>query len=470
MSTRAAYNSQRLRPLPPEEREQLLLDAKINERGIRGNVAFLEAARTLAIQERNAINTRLNELTAGVITSIDQVQLIVKTINAGGRKMTSLGKRSVAATLAHQPDGFVRELLELRQRGAYASTRKFKKLLNFVCPNEHRIRGALRIYGAGPGRWTSLGAQLHNLTRNDAALPSSLVDALIAGDRAELARYGNPLKVVSGLSRAALCAASGHVLICVDLSSIESRLTAWFAGETWKLENFQRFDATGDKNLDLYRVLAHKMLMKNTPVEEVTAAERQLGKCAELACGFGGGLGGWRRIAGDDGRTDAEVNAIIHIWRAQHPAIRAFWRELARAARVAIRTGQPILVAPAPRPPIVANFDGYALTLQLPSGRIINYPGAHLCPNNKFEGGAPTLSSSTMPAANGSRLPLGGKVHSGPLYFEGPATAEPPVLQTEQEVVESAVDAFVASTPPTQPSPRAPMRTSSPRSMTSSRH
>jgi len=290
-ATRAAYNSPRLRPLLPEERRLLLIDAEINARGICANVPFLEAARTLATQERNAVNTRLNELTAGVITSIDQVARIMTAVNAHGQGMTSLNKRSVATTLAHQPDGFVRELLELRQRGAFASTRKYKKLLDFANPDDHRIRGSLRIYGAGPGRWSSVGAQLHNLPRNDGELPSSLINAVIAGDRPELAHFGNPLKVVSGISRAAPCAAPGNVLICADFSSIESRVTAWFAGETWKLENFRRFDAAGDKNLDLYRVLAHRMLKKNNPVSEITAAERQLGKCAELACGFGGGPG-----------------------------------------------------------------------------------------------------------------------------------------------------------------------------------
>ena len=93
------------------------------------DVPFLEAARTLAIQERNAVNTRLNELTAGVITTVDQVARIKDAINARGPAITTLNKRSVAATLAQQPDGYVRELLELRQRGAYASVRTAKRLL-----------------------------------------------------------------------------------------------------------------------------------------------------------------------------------------------------------------------------------------------------------------------------------------------------------------------------------------------------
>jgi DNA polymerase len=517
VSTRAAYNSPRLQRLLPEERQLLLVDAKINARGIYINVPFLEAARALAIQERDAINTRLNELTAGVITSVDQVQRITEAVNARGHTMSSLSKRSVAATLAHQPTGFVRELLELRQRGAFASTRKYKKLLDYVNADDHRLRGSLRIYGAGPGRWSSIGAQLHNLPRNDAELPSSLIKALIAGDRAELARFGNPLQVISGVSRAALCAAPGHTLICADLSAIESRVNAWLAGETWKLENFKRFDATGDKDLDLYRVLAHRMLHKTTPVSALTAAERQLGKCAELACGFGGSVGAWRRIAGDDGRDDSEVQGIIRSWRDQHPAIRTFWHDLAQAARVAIRIGRPILVAPAPRPPIIAAFDGYALSLTVPSGRVINYPGARLSPNTKFEDGDPDieffdnargqwkpvrawfgtlvenvvqgtardlLAAAIMraeargwsvvfhchdelvieapegsisdqevlalllePSAWAAGLPLGGKVHSGPLYLEAPETAEPPVRESEQAIVEQAVDAFVASTP-----------------------
>src|SRR5215813_11361735 len=263
------------------------------------------------------------------------------------------------------------------------------------------------------------------------------------------------------------------------------------------------------------------MLKKNNPVSEITAAERQLGKCAELACGFGGGPGAWRRIAGDDGRSDAEVQAIIRMWRDEHPAIRAFWHDLAQAARVAIRIGRPILVAPAPRPPIIAASDGYALTLTLPSGRAINYPGAHLTANTRFEDGDPdieffdnargqwkpvrawfgTLVENVVqgtardllaaaiiraeargwkvvfhchdelvieaPAGSISEqevlalllqlpawatsLPLGGKVHSGPIYLNAPATGEPPPPpETEQELIDHAVDAFVANTPPNE--------------------
>jgi DNA polymerase len=190
--------------------------------------------------------------------------------------------------------------------------------------------------GAGPGRWSSPGPQLHNLRRNDAGYPAHLVNALIAGDRAELARYGNPLEVAAQLSRAALCARPGHVLVCADLGAIESRVLAWFAGEEWKLDAYRRYDATGDKTIEPYRVIAARMLGKDAVA--IGTAERQQGKSAELACGFGGSVGAWRRIAGNDGRSDDEVRAIIQQWRNAHPAIRRFWKELALAVRVAIRT------------------------------------------------------------------------------------------------------------------------------------
>ena len=387
-STRAAYNHPRLRPLSPDEQQVLLHDAMINTRGITANMPFLQAGLALATKERNTINTRLNELTAGVVTSVFQRDRIIKAINARGHAMTSLTKRSVAATLAHKLEDYVREILMLRQRGAYNSVQKNKKLLAFADSDDHRIRCVLRYHGAGPGRWTSLGANLHNLSRNDDEYPASLIAAILVGDRAELARYGDPIEIISQLSRAALCATDGNELIRIDLTSIESRIPTWLAGETWKLKNFRQYDATGDKNLDHYRILAHFILRKNSSVENVSAAERQLGKCAELAAGFGGSVGAWRRIAHDeDIRTDAEVLAIIHAWRNKHPAICAFWQRLARAARLSIHTRQSIRVMPAPLPSIITSFDGTDLTITLPNGRAINYPNARLVPNKKFENG-----------------------------------------------------------------------------------
>src|SRR5262249_49934435 len=192
-----------------------------------------------------------------------------------------------------------------------------------------------------------------------------------------------------------------------------------------------------------------------------------------------------------------------------------------------------VQVNPAPAPSIVAAFDATTLTLELPSGRLITYPGARLVPNRKFEDGDPdveyfdnsqggwryarawfgvlvenvvsgvardllaaallrmdargwpivshchdeipvempegALSEQDMlavmlePPSWATNLPLGGKVHSGSIYFEGPATAEPPpptetltaiddavimVASNASTEAERAIDAFVASATP----------------------
>src|SRR5262249_12623554 len=133
----------------------------------------------------------------------------------------------------------------------------------------------------------------------------------------------------------------------------------------------------------------------NSPVSEISAAERQLGKCGELAFGFGGSIGAWRRIANDeDIRTDAAGLALVEEWRSAHPAIRQFWRAVVQAAPGAHRPRQqgPVgLSVPMVHPLITAAFDGYALTITLPNGRAINYPGARLVPATLEEDAPPDI-------------------------------------------------------------------------------
>jgi hypothetical protein len=74
-------------------------------------------------------------------------------------------------------------------------------------------------------------------------------------------------------------------------------------------------------------------------------------------------------------------------WRATHPATCKFWKELFRAIRFAIRTGQPSRANPSP---IIAGFADGNLTLTLPSGRSITYPEARLVPG-KYEDGDPDV-------------------------------------------------------------------------------
>jgi hypothetical protein len=96
ITTRAVWTHPALRHSGATERHSQVLDATINRRGIRLDRGFVVAGQALAVQERNAINLRLAQLTAGSITSVDQVKRFVELINSHGHSMTTLNKRGVA--------------------------------------------------------------------------------------------------------------------------------------------------------------------------------------------------------------------------------------------------------------------------------------------------------------------------------------------------------------------------------------
>src|SRR5262249_14890292 len=160
--------------------------------------------------------------------------------------------------------------------------------------------------------------------------------------------------------------------------ALQGRVLAWNAAEQWKLENFHEYDRPGDPTLEPYCVTASKIRGRSiTPEDE---EGRAVGKVAELAGGYGGSVGAWRRFAPEDARPDQEVLADIRAWRDAHPATRQFCFDLERAAQRALFTRRPITV------PHRLTFqpDNGTLYLTLPSGRRLAYPEARFG-TGKFE-------------------------------------------------------------------------------------
>jgi CHC2 zinc finger/Toprim domain len=381
---RAVWTHPRLVHLTAPERQLQIIDAAINRRGVHFDRRFVECARALSIRERTALNNKLSELTDGAVTHVDETKRLLKYINKHGHNLISINRRSIATALAASPDEATRLVLEIRREGARASTRKFRRILAWG-NDDDRLRGTMRFHGGAPGRWSGRGPQLQNLKRNDLNVPPNAIDAVLAGDREALAKHGPPLEVIGCISKAVLDAAPGHRLMKCDLSSIESRVLAGFAKETWKVTAYREFDRTGDTQLEPYCVVARKMLRKNDLLVEITAAERQIGKGGDLAGGFGGSVGAWRRLVPKDERSDDEIYADIRAWRQAHPKTVQFWRTLAAAARLAIRTGGEHKAGP-----ITASYRNETLYLTLPSGRAIAYPQARLIPS-KFEDAPPDI-------------------------------------------------------------------------------
>src|SRR5258705_3994792 len=124
------------------------------------------------------------------------------------------------------------------------------------------------------------------------------------------AAYIRPLAVIGNCSRAMITAEPGHVLVGADFSSIESRVLAWVAGEEWKLDSYRRFDATHDPRDEPYCITACKIFNKPNGTYTKDDPERGIGKVADLALGYAGGLEAWRKFE-PDRFTDDDVRGFI---------------------------------------------------------------------------------------------------------------------------------------------------------------
>ena len=237
---------------------------------------------------------------------------------------------------------------------------------------------------------------------------------------------GRPLHLLSDSIRAFLWAAPGYEFICADYGSIEGRMSAWFAKEEWKLKAFRDYDA--GNGFGMYELTAAQIY--NIAPAEVDKQKRQVGKVAELALGYMGGVGALARMArqnklklhkvygpvwesasperreaalkrleerttkkdeyvealGKEGWLTAEIVKVG--WRAAHPCIAEGWRLLEDAATAAVLNPGSIHTALGVKYLVKHGF----LIALLPSGRPLFY-------------GAPRIEETTAPWADMTLAP-----------------------------------------------------------------
>ena len=359
-------------PVPEWERRLEALDAHINERGVLVDMELAESA--VAIDERSrAQNVAEMQAITGLDNpgSVAQLKAWFATKNVN---VDSLNKATVADLLDTVTDPATRRVLELRQLTGKTSTKKYQAILDAACA-DHRIRGLLQYYGAArTGRWAGRRVQLQNLAQNhleNIALVRSLV-RLRDLETLEMAFDSVP-DVLSQLIRTALVAKPGHTFLVADYSAIEARVVAWMAGEQWRMDVF----AQGGY---IYCSSASQMFHVPVVKHGVNGHLRQKGKIAELACGYGGGVGALKAFGADKmGLSEEEMLTIVQHWRRASPTIPRFWSATERAARSALaHPGKTFSVQPCG---VKYRRDADALRCKLPSGRILSYWGANIGPD-----------------------------------------------------------------------------------------
>jgi DNA polymerase bacteriophage-type len=360
----------RLPSLSPAEQAIWELSTKINGRGFYVARAFAEAARKIAEAATPEIDAEITEITEGAVTTISQVARLLSWLREQGCGLDNLGRKTIEKQL--QADDLslqVRRALELRLGGAQAAVKKIDALL-LRAGDDDRIRGSFRYHGATTGRWSGEGLQPQNLKRVAASNLDAAVAAVETGDYQHVkGLYPKPLAVVGDCSRAMISAAPGHMLIGADFSAIESRVLAWVAGEAWKVDSYRRFDATNDPADEPYCETACRIFRVPSASYTNDGPERAVGKVCDLAFGYMGGPGAWRKFE-PDRFTDEEVKQFNREWRAAHPAIKRFWYNVDRAALTAVRERGRVIRCGS----VLFKSTGSFLLLKLPSGRKISYP------------------------------------------------------------------------------------------------
>ena len=431
-----------LRPLPESELVLWRLDQRINDKGVRVDLESVKNVAPILLAEKKRIDDEIARVTNGAVQSVSQTAVLTAYLQTLDPTITSLGKGTVEA-LQRRTDLLpeVREIIDLRIKGAKASTAKLKAILAGVSA-DGRVRGMFQYHGASTGRWSGRRIQLHNLPRPnpDRVKPSKDYPALFEAFASKAPvpvrteyiamAFGEPLEVVSDCIRGFLEAPAGYTRVDTDFSSIEARLTPWAAGDEPTLEVIRN-------GQDLYLFEAENIYRLPHGTLDKKDERRQIGKVAVLSLGFGGGVGAFKRMAAAYGvRLDDEtIQEVVNGWRYAHAPIAGrrdkkgkllftddgalfgpgIWHQMEATALHALRhPGTRFVCGPKHRRFMFVKT-GAHLWLRLQSGRLLCYPFAAIGADEKGRDGVTFYGKSPVPPFHWERV----RTWGGTLFQNG---------------------------------------------------
>ena len=347
-------------PVPDAIWEEYHLDQEINDRGIGVDMELVSQAIAIDARSRERLTVAMRELTE--LKNPNSVQQMKQWLADHGLETDTLGKKAVAELVKIAPEP-LREVLSLRQQLAKSSVKKYTAMENAVCADS-RAHGMFQFYGANrTGRFSGRLIQLQNLYKNtmpDLAQARALVRS---GNYEALSLlYEDIPDTLSQLIRTAFVPQDGRKLIVADFSAIEARVLAWFAGEKWVLEVFE-------KGGDIYCETAARMFHCRVEKHGENAELRQKGKQATLSCGYGGSVGALKAMGAlDAGMTEEELQPLVDSWRAANPNIVRFWWDVDRAVKECVK-----MRIPTETHGLRFDYRSAMLFITLPSGRRLAY-------------------------------------------------------------------------------------------------
>lgn len=341
---RECYN--KMAAIPPIEIFTMQFTFEMNFNGVPFDMEF--ARRVGALAEYYSTRAGIAAREKYGIQNLRSPKQVQMALYREGITLSSLNKKA--------REGITHEILELRDEATGSSFSKIKKAETRICP-DGRLRGEFVGFGAHTGRWSSRGVQLQNFAHgaDDASTDLSKVRSY------DHLRQHLRLCIYAGDER--------NQFTCADLSQIEARIVAWLANCKWRMDAFRNDE-------DIYSRSAEKMF--NIENVHKGMPERQMGKCAELGLGYGGGSAAIERIAPDFYREqgDEKVSNLVAVWRGANPEICRLWRDIENTFKSAMRSG--IAVLQCGQAKLTFKYDGKTAAITLPSGRCLYYRGTHL--------------------------------------------------------------------------------------------
>ena len=239
---------------------------------------------------------------------------------------------------------------------------------------------------------SSYGAQVHNFTRKCYSDPEAMRDAMVRSQGIQKISGLRVTDVLKGMLRPSIIPAPGKQFIVSDWASIEARVNPWLSNSV-----------TGDDVLDIFRAGKDIYITAAAKIfrcaeDEVTKAQRLVGKIAVLALGYQGAAGAFSSMcrAYRVSLSEQEIVKTVKAWRKANPWAVNQWRDLEEAATWAMRNkGDEIVTGR-----ITYMFDGAHLWYVLPSGRILCYPHAKIDAT-----GISYAKSAWKPAADAKEWP-----------------------------------------------------------------
>lgn len=276
--------SQAIPDLSEEELRVWQMDQHMNWRGARFDVDMARSALELADRFRRRLNESLEQLT-GIASATKRQAVRDWLLEHEGLDLPDTAGDTIEWYLANVPlSDRCKMVLRIVMDVNRTSTRKYQAAIDRA-DEEGVVRDLLMYHGAGTGRWSGKGVQVHNFPARDLIVKDfdEAARMITEGDLEWcIAMYGDVMRLLSHSLRGMVVARPGRDLMTADYAAIEARCVLWEADAFKALDVFR---LGGDIYCDMATGIYGFQVLKG-----VHKDERQFGKQAVLGLGYGMGF------------------------------------------------------------------------------------------------------------------------------------------------------------------------------------